>query len=79
MFQTSTNRQPFFDRATTPPTSHPTLQALATFAGTGIGPISVSPETTESSQMCLGPTRWMTKWPSICLSASTGTVSASQS
>ncbi|MGA2705853.1 MAG: hypothetical protein ABSH35_32820 [Isosphaeraceae bacterium] len=34
MFQTSTNRQPLFDGATTPPTSHPTLHALATFAVT---------------------------------------------
>jgi len=49
MFQTSINRPPFFDRATTPPTSHPTLQPLATFAVTGIGPISVSPETIEST------------------------------
>ena len=67
MFQTSTNRQPLSVRATTPPMSHPTLQALATFAGTGIGPISGSPEIIDSSQICRGPTRWMRKWPSISL------------
>src|SRR5271166_6601590 len=34
-----------FDRASTPTTSHPILQAPATFTVTGIGPLSVSPET----------------------------------
>ena len=48
MFQNSTNRHPLFDRASTPTTSHPTLQAPATFTVTGIGPLSVSPETIGS-------------------------------
>src|SRR5437016_6100753 len=39
----------------TPPMSHPTLHALATLAGTGIGPISSSPVNDGSSQLCPGP------------------------
>src|SRR5438128_1601559 len=72
MFQTSTSRQPLPVRATTPPTSHPTLHALATFAGTGIGPISGSPGVIGSSQICLGPVRRIRKWPSISLPDLTG-------
>ena len=79
MFQTSTNRQPLFVKATTAPTSHPTLHALATFAGTGIGPISSLPSIIDASQICLGPVRWIRKWPSSFLPDLTGPVSESQS